>query len=42
MRGTFAQSQYIAEEALVMFLGDSMFCENFVVCGEEGFDWRVW
>lgn len=42
VRGAFAQSQDIAEETLVMFLSDSMFGEDFVVCGEEGFDWRVW
>jgi hypothetical protein len=42
MRGTLAQSQDIAEEALIMLLRDSMFCEDFVVCGEEGFDWGVW
>lgn len=40
--GTFAQSQDIAEEALIMFLSDSMFGEDFVVCGEEGFNGRVW
>jgi len=42
VRSTFAQSQDIAKEALVMFLSDSMFGEDFVVCGEEGFDWWVW
>jgi hypothetical protein len=42
VRGTFAKSQDIAKEALIMFLSNSMFCEDFVICGEEGFDWRVW
>lgn len=41
MRAALAQSQEVAEDALIMFRGDSMVCENFVICGEECFEWRI-
>lgn len=41
MGAALAQSQEPAEDALIMFLGDSMICKDSVVCSEECSKWRM-
>jgi hypothetical protein len=41
MRAVLAQSQQVAEEALVMFRSNSIIGKHFIVSGKESSKWRV-
>lgn len=42
MTPSFAQSQKIAEEALVMFRSNAMISKDFIVCRKKRSEWWVW